>query len=258
MTLKQRIRSFRPKRKVNQVFFLHDNARPHNGGNCNNGMHCSPTTSLQFRFSTLQIQSFGPLQDSLRGRRFADGDDLLKQSLCEALRLFSKELYAIDVQRPMQRWKNCHSEDAVLRATTCWNKAYVRRSDTSAKSFTQSTCSFPCKDGKTVIPRTPFCGRRRRAETKPIWGAQTLQQRALRNRRAASHAKMEKVCWKWKRHCGKIISKCFNRCTNDIYNFFVIVIIFLRKKVCSLTFLTLLEYLADYWTFREWSTHTSI
>jgi hypothetical protein len=83
MNLKRQI-LFRPNRKMNQVFFLHENARMHEGGNCNSSF-------LQSRFSTLQLPSFVSLKDSLRGRRFAD-DDKLKQSVREEFRPFSQEL----------------------------------------------------------------------------------------------------------------------------------------------------------------------
>jgi histone-lysine N-methyltransferase SETMAR len=49
---------------------------------------------------------FGPLKDALRGRRFAD-DDELKHSVREELRRFSKEFYATGIQRLTQRWKKC-------------------------------------------------------------------------------------------------------------------------------------------------------
>jgi histone-lysine N-methyltransferase SETMAR len=48
----------------------------------------------------------GPLKDALRGRRFAD-DDELKHSVREELRRLSKEFYATGIQRLTQRWKNC-------------------------------------------------------------------------------------------------------------------------------------------------------
>ena len=49
---------------------------------------------------------FGPLKDALRGRRFADIDDL-KYSVHEELRRFSKELYATGLQHLTQRTKKC-------------------------------------------------------------------------------------------------------------------------------------------------------
>jgi len=47
---------------------------------------------------------FGPLKDALRGRRFADIDDL-KYSVREELRRFSKELYVTGLQHLTQRTK---------------------------------------------------------------------------------------------------------------------------------------------------------
>ena len=49
---------------------------------------------------------FGPLKYALRGRRFADIDDL-KYSVREELRRFSKELYATGLQHLTQRTKKC-------------------------------------------------------------------------------------------------------------------------------------------------------
>jgi histone-lysine N-methyltransferase SETMAR len=91
---KQRIRRVRPNWKANQVLLLHDNARPH--------------TSLLTREATATMEwivllhppyspdlapsdfhLFDPLKDALRGRRFAD-DDELKHSVREELRSFSK------------------------------------------------------------------------------------------------------------------------------------------------------------------------
>jgi histone-lysine N-methyltransferase SETMAR len=43
------------------------------------------------------------LKDALRGRRFAD-DDELKHSVSEELRRFSKEFYATGIQHLTQRW----------------------------------------------------------------------------------------------------------------------------------------------------------
>jgi len=60
--------------------------------------------SIQSRFSTLRLPSFGTLKDALRGSRFAE-DDGLEYGMREELRLFSKEFYAIGTQRLTQRWK---------------------------------------------------------------------------------------------------------------------------------------------------------
>jgi hypothetical protein len=84
---------------MNQIFSLHENARPQEGGNCN-------SSSLQSRFSTLQLPPFGSLKDSLRGRRFAN-DDELKQSVREEFRPFNQELYA---KRLMQNGKSLDNE----------------------------------------------------------------------------------------------------------------------------------------------------
>jgi histone-lysine N-methyltransferase SETMAR len=56
----------------------------------------------------------GPLKDAIRGRRFAD-DDVLKHSVREQLRRFSKEFYATGIQRLTQRWIKCvdNEEDFV-------------------------------------------------------------------------------------------------------------------------------------------------
>jgi hypothetical protein len=101
---------FRPNRKMNQVFFLHENARPHTGGKCN-------PSFLQSRFSTLQLPSFGSLKDSLWGRRFAD-DDKLKQSVREEFRPFSQECYA---KRLMQSGKSL----SIMNETLWKNKLHV-------------------------------------------------------------------------------------------------------------------------------------
>jgi hypothetical protein len=46
------------------------------------------------------------LKDALRGRRFADNDEL-KHSVRDELRRFSEELYTTGIQRLTQRWKKC-------------------------------------------------------------------------------------------------------------------------------------------------------
>jgi hypothetical protein len=67
---------------MNQVVLLHDIARPYTslntkGGNCNNEADCSPSYSLQSRFSTLRLPHFwSPEGCTLRtlfcGRRRAE------------------------------------------------------------------------------------------------------------------------------------------------------------------------------------------
>jgi hypothetical protein len=88
----------------------------HKGGNCNNGLDCSPSCCLQSRFSTLLLPSFLLRAGCLRGRRFAD-DDELKHSVREELGRFSKEFYTTGTQRLTQRWKKCvdTEEDFVVK-----------------------------------------------------------------------------------------------------------------------------------------------
>ena len=57
-------------------------------------------------FNTLRLASFGPLKVVLRGRRFAD-DDELKDSVSEELRRFIKTFYATGIESLGQRWKYC-------------------------------------------------------------------------------------------------------------------------------------------------------
>jgi hypothetical protein len=51
-----------------------------------------------------QIPLFGPLKDALRGRRFAD-DDEMKHSVRQELQGFGKKFYATGIERLMQRRK---------------------------------------------------------------------------------------------------------------------------------------------------------
>jgi hypothetical protein len=64
---------------------------------------CPPFTP---DLATSDFHIFGPLKDALRGRRFAD-DDELKHSVRDDLRRFSKELYTTGIQRLTQRYKKC-------------------------------------------------------------------------------------------------------------------------------------------------------
>jgi len=52
------------------------------------------------------LHPFGPLKEALRGRRFAD-DDELKHSVPEELWCFGKEFSGTGIQRLAQRWKKC-------------------------------------------------------------------------------------------------------------------------------------------------------
>ena len=58
----------------------------------------------QSRFSTLRLPSSGSLKDEVRGRIFAD-DDELKRNVLGELRRFIQECYATGIQRLTQRWK---------------------------------------------------------------------------------------------------------------------------------------------------------
>jgi hypothetical protein len=60
---------------------------------------CSPD------LATSDSHLFGPRKDALRGRRFAE-DDELKHIIGEGLRCFSKGFYATGIQRLTQRWKS--------------------------------------------------------------------------------------------------------------------------------------------------------
>jgi hypothetical protein len=68
--LKQQIRRVWPNRKMNQVLFLHDSQilyQPlHKGGNYNNGVNRSPSSSLQYQFSIFQLPSFWTLKNALQ------------------------------------------------------------------------------------------------------------------------------------------------------------------------------------------------
>jgi len=65
----------------------------HKKGNCNNGVDCSPSSSLQSRISTILLPSFWALKDTFRGLRSAD-DEEMKHSVRKDVRLFSKKFYA--------------------------------------------------------------------------------------------------------------------------------------------------------------------
>ena len=86
----------------------------HKKGNSNNWVDCSPSSSIQSRFSTLLLPSFCALKDTFRGIRSAD-DDELKHSLHQELRFFSKGFYATGIERLMQRWKS-----VLLMKGTLW------------------------------------------------------------------------------------------------------------------------------------------
>jgi hypothetical protein len=57
-------------------------------------------------FSPSNFHPFSLLEVALRGRPFADVDEL-KHGVHEELRRFGKEFYATGLQRLMSRWKEC-------------------------------------------------------------------------------------------------------------------------------------------------------
>jgi len=57
----------------------------------------SPSFFLQSRFNTLRLLSHWRPEDALRGRRFAE-DDEMKPNVREEHRLFSKDIYATVMQ----------------------------------------------------------------------------------------------------------------------------------------------------------------
>ena len=74
--LKQRIRKVLPNRKVNQIL-LHDNARSHTSLRTGEAVAILAWTVLLYSLyshdlATSNFHIFGPLNDALRGRRFAE------------------------------------------------------------------------------------------------------------------------------------------------------------------------------------------
>ena len=84
---------------------------------------------------------FGPLKDTLRGRRFVD-DDELRHRLREELRRFCKEVYSTDIQRLMQRWKKCLD-----------NGGFVGKCPQLCKKCTHDICKFhySCEEKKGAL-----------------------------------------------------------------------------------------------------------
>jgi hypothetical protein len=94
---KQRIRMVRPNRKIDEVLlpvWQHPTAHQsaHEGGNYNNRVDCSPSSSLQSRFSTPRLPPFSPVKDALGGQPLAYNREL-KHNVCEELRRFSLILH---------------------------------------------------------------------------------------------------------------------------------------------------------------------
>jgi histone-lysine N-methyltransferase SETMAR len=96
---------------MNQFLLLHDNARPHISLRTREaiatvGWTVLPHPPYSPGLAPSDFHLFGPLKDALRGRRFAD-DDELKYGVHEDLRRFSKEFDATGIQCLTQRWKKC-------------------------------------------------------------------------------------------------------------------------------------------------------
>jgi len=68
-----------------------------NENECNSGVDCSPSSSLQSQFSTLQLPTFGTPKDAIWGCHFAD-DDELNHSVHQELRHFGQEFYVSGMQ----------------------------------------------------------------------------------------------------------------------------------------------------------------
>jgi hypothetical protein len=101
--VKQRIRRVRSNRKMNKVFFLHDNVRPHTReAIATMGWTVLSHPPYSPDLAPPDFHIFGPLKDALRGRRFTE-DDELKHSVREELRRFSKEFFATGMQLLKQR-----------------------------------------------------------------------------------------------------------------------------------------------------------
>jgi hypothetical protein len=98
-------------RKVNQVFLLHDNTGQHTGPStrettATKGWTVLPHPLYSPDLAPPKFRLFGPLKDALPGQHFADEDEL-KYGVCEVLRCFSEQFYAIRIQLLTQRWKKC-------------------------------------------------------------------------------------------------------------------------------------------------------
>jgi hypothetical protein len=104
--LRLRMRRFRPDRNTTDVLLLHDNARPQislrtwgtRGTFLPHPAHSPDLAHFKYRL-------FGPVRDALRGRHFAD-DNELKQSFSDALRSRGREFCNTGTKLLTQRWQN--------------------------------------------------------------------------------------------------------------------------------------------------------
>jgi histone-lysine N-methyltransferase SETMAR len=100
---------------MNKVLLLHDNARPHTReAIATMGWTVLSHPPYSPELAHPEFHLFGPLKDALRGRRFAE-DDELKRSVREELRRFSKEFFATGIQHLKQR---CNS--VLIMKKTFW------------------------------------------------------------------------------------------------------------------------------------------
>jgi hypothetical protein len=79
------------------------------GGNCNSGLDCSPSSSLQSRFSTLRLPSYSPSErctsrTAFYGRRRAETKRAGRDPTLQ-------QFYATGILRLTQRWKKCADND---------------------------------------------------------------------------------------------------------------------------------------------------
>jgi hypothetical protein len=70
----------------------------------------SPYSPYSPDLAPSEFHIFGPKKGALRGRRFADNDEL-KHNVREDIRYFGKECRATGLQRLTKRWKKCVDND---------------------------------------------------------------------------------------------------------------------------------------------------
>jgi hypothetical protein len=103
---------------MKDVLLLHDNARPHTNWRTREAIAKMGWTALPHPahspdMAPSDYDLFGPVKDALRGRHFAD-DNELNQSFRDVLRNRGREFYNTGVQRLIQRWqKRVENEDTV-------------------------------------------------------------------------------------------------------------------------------------------------
>jgi hypothetical protein len=78
----------------------------HKGGTCTGGVDCSPSSSVQSRYSALLLPTLWAPEGCTSRTPFCKRRPA-KHSVPEELRRFSKEFYATCIQRLTRRWKMC-------------------------------------------------------------------------------------------------------------------------------------------------------